>query len=237
MFAAGSASAQVATGSQVKLGDGFGSGPGGEFNASVVGGSGLGETFLTFCLERNEYFNSYNQTLYVQNVNTAAVLGGISTANSIYNDPSPVSSYTFVGNAAPTASSDPLSYGTAYLYTQFRAGTLSSYDYGTGAARVADANSLQNAVWFLEGELTQAAIAGDAQALAWVEEARDANWTNLGNVRVLNLWQDAAYTIKSQDQLYLISPVPEPETYAMLLAGLGLMGFVARRRRSANRAA
>ena len=27
------------------------------------------------------------------------------------------------------------------------------------------------------------------------------------------------------------TPVPEPETYAMLLAGLGLMGFVARRRR------
>ena len=26
------------------------------------------------------------------------------------------------------------------------------------------------------------------------------------------------------------TPVPEPETYAMLLAGLGLMGFVARRR-------
>jgi|SRR6185436_9623431 len=27
-----------------------------------------------------------------------------------------------------------------------------------------------------------------------------------------------------------VSPVPEPETYAMLIAGLGLMGFVARRR-------
>jgi hypothetical protein len=26
-------------------------------------------------------------------------------------------------------------------------------------------------------------------------------------------------------------PVPEPETYAMMLAGLGLMGFIARRRR------
>jgi hypothetical protein len=27
-----------------------------------------------------------------------------------------------------------------------------------------------------------------------------------------------------------VTPIPEPETYAMLLAGLGLMGFVARRR-------
>lgn len=30
---------------------------------------------------------------------------------------------------------------------------------------------------------------------------------------------------------FLLAPVPEPETYAMLLAGLGLIGFVARRRK------
>lgn len=29
----------------------------------------------------------------------------------------------------------------------------------------------------------------------------------------------------------MLSPVPEPETYAMMLAGLGVMGFIARRRR------
>ena len=30
-----------------------------------------------------------------------------------------------------------------------------------------------------------------------------------------------------------ITPVPEPETYALMLAGLGIMGFIARRRRPA----
>ncbi|MES2553545.1 MAG: FxDxF family PEP-CTERM protein, partial [Pseudomonadota bacterium] len=30
----------------------------------------------------------------------------------------------------------------------------------------------------------------------------------------------------------LTSAVPEPETYGMMLAGLGLMGFVARRRKA-----
>lgn len=30
---------------------------------------------------------------------------------------------------------------------------------------------------------------------------------------------------------YTLAPVPEPETYAMFLAGLGLMGVIARRRR------
>jgi len=32
---------------------------------------------------------------------------------------------------------------------------------------------------------------------------------------------------------FTISPVPEPETYALLLAGLGLVGMIARRRRAA----
>ena len=31
-----------------------------------------------------------------------------------------------------------------------------------------------------------------------------------------------------------VSPVPEPETYAMLLAGLGLVGFMVRRRKTNN---
>lgn len=35
------------------------------------------------------------------------------------------------------------------------------------------------------------------------------------------------------DKVSLTAAVPEPETYAMLLAGLGLMGFIARRRKSA----
>ena len=33
--------------------------------------------------------------------------------------------------------------------------------------------------------------------------------------------------------LFVLSPIPEPETYAMLLAGLGLVGFMARRRKTA----
>lgn len=30
--------------------------------------------------------------------------------------------------------------------------------------------------------------------------------------------------------LAVFAPIPEPETYAMMLAGLGLQGFIARRR-------
>ena len=39
--------------------------------------------------------------------------------------------------------------------------------------------------------------------------------------------------INNQGQVAAIGIIPEPETYAMLLAGLGLLGFIARRRKTA----
>jgi len=45
---------------------------------------------------------------------------------------------------------------------------------------------------------------------------------------VLSDWDDFIFTVSNVSQ----SPVPEPETYAMLLAGLGIIGMVARRRRT-----
>jgi hypothetical protein len=37
-------------------------------------------------------------------------------------------------------------------------------------------------------------------------------------------------------QMFAVTPVPEPETYAMLLAGLAVLGFVGRRRAKRERA-
>jgi DNA-binding beta-propeller fold protein YncE len=42
-----------------------------------------------------------------------------------------------------------------------------------------------------------------------------------------------ANEVSNTTSVYSLAPVPEPETYAMLLAGLGLMGFAARRRNAA----
>lgn len=48
------------------------------------------------------------------------------------------------------------------------------------------------------------------------------------------IWLDLSGGFPSSNEITLkVSVVPEPETYAMLLAGLGLMGFVARRRKQA----
>ena len=43
---------------------------------------------------------------------------------------------------------------------------------------------------------------------------------------------NAHNSITGLDHAFLLTPVPEPETYAMFLAGLGLMGFIARRRKN-----
>ena len=42
------------------------------------------------------------------------------------------------------------------------------------------------------------------------------------------------FKASSNAAVYLTSAVPEPETYAMLLAGLGLVGGIARRRKKSN---
>ena len=45
------------------------------------------------------------------------------------------------------------------------------------------------------------------------------------------IWDDSFSSSSTIDNVTINSAVPEPETYAMLLAGLGLLGFAARRRK------
>jgi hypothetical protein len=51
-------------------------------------------------------------------------------------------------------------------------------------------------------------------------------------IKLLNNSTDYSGNDFAVDQISLTSAVPEPETYAMLLAGLGLVGFAARRRKA-----
>jgi hypothetical protein len=46
-----------------------------------------------------------------------------------------------------------------------------------------------------------------------------------------NVWSGASIGLYSMELTVFVSPVPEPGTWAMLLAGLGITGMVARRRR------
>ena len=200
---------------------------GGAFTASSASVLNTGDSFLTFCVEYPEHISL--NTAYFVDVNTGAVAGGFSVGG------------TYLGDVAGTASFDPLSKATAWLYTQFRTNTSALnrvsdsfvYDQSHG-------NSMQLAIWKLEGELgadssAVTAYNNDQRAKDWVSTAitSSATWSDIGNVRVMNLYSsytNGVFSGHRQDQLYLM-PVPEPETYAMMLAGLGLIGFVANRRR------
>lgn len=180
----------------------------GQYTATVVSGfagmtdaTGIGSSFDTFCLERNEYF--IPGSTYEATIDVAARNGGVSGGSD---------------------GADPISPATAYLYTQFRAGNLGFSSFTNSS----DSAALQDAFWFLEGEISS--VTGQAQAL--VNQALAAGWTNIGDVRVLNIVgpngsSDNGY---AQSQLTM---VPLPAAAWAGLAGLG--GVVAhnvRRRRS-----
>ncbi len=80
----------------------------------------------------------------------ATYQGGFETFCIEYNEHfSPGSSYTYqVSPNAISTPSDPVSVGTAYLYSMFAQGSLSGYNYSSTTS----AGNLQNTFWFLEGD-------------------------------------------------------------------------------------
>ena len=104
-------------------------------NAELAALIGSGSPFQSFCLEVYESITVGNT--YEALVNDEAILGGGLRPGELPGD----------------AGGDRVSPEVAYLYTEFRTGTLSGYDYTPGNGRIASARSLQMAIWHLEGEI------------------------------------------------------------------------------------
>ena len=179
--------------------------------ASSVGGDiYAGSMFQSFCIEIGETINfggSYNFAVNIESIN-----GGASPSN-------------------PQA----LTFQTAYLYSNFRAGTLAtSFDVSDDD----DVNALQDAIWFFQNQLgipdsddNVALLDGvgangemTGKARDFIDEANAAGWTSIRNVRVLNIGAVGSYD--NQDMLAL---VPLPQGVGLASAGLLVLG--ARRRR------
>jgi hypothetical protein len=193
----------VVAGDQVKFADGPGTTGGGEFVVTINGTW----SFVTFCLQRTEYID-FSNTFTVDSVNPYTL-----------TDPA--------ANGGDGLGRDVISEQTAYLYTQFRKGTLAGYDY-VGAGHVTSANLLQQALWMFEQELP---MDGANPFVVLANTAVNSQaWDGIGHVRVMNLSRGKGQDYReAQDQLTL---VPEPASIG--LVALGLAAVAARRRRRAH---
>jgi hypothetical protein len=225
------AAAAVGTGSIVKFADGIGEGNGGAFNGSVISGAfgAWNNSFQSFCVEYNEHISLGN---------TPYLVGGVT--NHTVNAPGAYG--TYVGSEpGHTSTQDPISASTAWLFTQFFTTNLSNPSLWGSGSQSTKNTAVQQAIWSLEGEPsgTISSLATSYKNMANTAVS-SGTWSGIGNVRVLNLYSKDShgqYTVNAQDQLYMVATVPEPETYALMLAGLALVGGVARRRRNESQAA
>lgn len=188
---------------------------GGEFNISPVSGSGYDSSVIV----NNRYGNPGYESFCMEVGENIAIPGTYSAYTSQFDDR---------GNA--------LTIGTAYLYSQFVAGTLSGYDYadttgGMSSGRAASAWALQNAIWYLQGENDSSHTTADEMTIGAAYIAivdglfTDPTVASDGGygVGVVNPYIGS---MQYQSQLY----VPDGGVTAMLLGlALAVMGLVSRR--------
>ncbi|HPY30969.1 MAG TPA: VPDSG-CTERM sorting domain-containing protein [Verrucomicrobiota bacterium] len=167
-------------------------------------------SFQTFCVERNEYHSSDPNYIYNYQINPddAAVAGGFGGQDEHGHD--------------------PISLGTAYLFSMFTKGTLSGYDYVPGSGRESDAQILQTAIWWLEDEIDLRSPAANAfLGLLWSEKEDWDYWKADANgeygVKVLNI------TYSSGGNAQDVLQVPDGGLTLAFL-GMGLAGLAGMRR-------
>lgn len=179
----------------------------GEFKGTVSGLSGYSNissngSFLTYCLDLGNTF-SWNTNYLYDAVISATTRFGAFKADELGRFYTAYSG--LVNNATKSAA---FQLGLWEIITESSNNPLNL------------SNGSFKAVSYGGNTSTDNAIIG--QANSWLN--------NLGNVGPSLYNISVLYDANQQDFL-LAAPVPEPETWAMLLAGMGLIGTMARRRR------
>jgi hypothetical protein len=85
---------------------------------------------------------------------------------------------------------------------------------------------LQEAIWYLEGELSCTVDELSPASQEFITLAQDAGWTTTGSVGVLNLTNPDGS--RAQDMLTMTT-VPAPGAVLLSSLGLGVVGWLKRR--------
>ncbi len=107
----------------------------------------------------------------------------------------------------------------------FELASLSSFDQLTVTDDVTLGGEI--AIW----NLGYTPVAGDSFVVATFDDRADTTFSSFS----VNGFNPGIFEVRYHDHDVTVAVIPEPEQYLMLLAGLGLMGVVARRRRNGIR--
>jgi probable HAF family extracellular repeat protein len=159
-------------------------------------------------------------------------LGGTqSMARAINNAGLVAGESNIIGDAATHAT---VWNGTTAIDLDTLGGTISGASAINNAGIVVGYSSLGNGA--AHATLWQGTIATDLNTFLDANAISDGwilNYANGINDSGL-IVGTATNSITGESHAFLLTPVPEPETYAMMLAGLGLVGAMARRRKQSE---
>jgi hypothetical protein len=111
------------------------------------------------------------------------------------------------------------------------------FNYGFSGADDTNLNAaaFQLALWEVandDGDLSTGFVQKTSNTKSNLVTATDTLLANYGSASSTSLYNFSFYKSKDNQDFIVATPVPELESYAMMLAGLGLMGTIARRRKA-----
>lgn len=139
------------------------------------------------------------------------------------------------------SSHTPTTYDKTTLSPTFSAAKVTSitklfnFGYAGAVGNNLNAAAMQLALWEVandDGNLLTGAVHKTASTNAALLTQTNFLLSNYAAASATSLYNFTFYKSSGQQDFVTVSAVPEPETYAMLLAGLGIMGTVVRRRKS-----